>query len=159
MASPPHVPQINQPRKRGSVSSLSGNPAKKRKPSHLRKEFSPDAEGVGSPLRFSRSPSIDSVATNSVINGGGGKRRKRKGDDAGSVVSSARGRGAKNGSLVAGDDGGREGDGGEFEDDDDYDDVDEMDMAVEDTLTVEERRKQEKERERSVPSPSHSNIH
>jgi transcription initiation factor TFIID subunit 11 len=131
MASPPHIPQINQPRKRGSVSSLSGNPAKKRKPSHLRKEFSPDAEGVGSPLRFSRSPSVDSVATNSVINGGGGKRRKRKGDD-----------------------GGRAGDGGEFEDDDYDDDVDEMDMAVEDNLTADERRKQEKERERSVPSPS-----
>jgi transcription initiation factor TFIID subunit 11 len=155
MASPPHIPQINAPRKRGSISSLSGV-AKKRKPSALRNAYSPETESAGSPLRFSRSPSLESVATNSVINGAGGKKRRRKGDDTASVVSSARGgRGAKGGSLAGGEDGGAaDGRDAEYEEDEDDDDMgEEMDMAVEGGMTAEERRKQEKDHERYVPSP------
>jgi transcription initiation factor TFIID subunit 11 len=155
MASPPHIPSLNIPRKRNSISSLNGAPSKKRKPSHLRNAFSPDAEGVGSPLRYSRSPSVDSVATTSVINGAGGKKRKKKGDgDTASVVSSVRGgrgKGADGGSTVGGE-GGDGADGGEYEDDDDEDDMGvEMDMAGEEGgMNAEERRNQEKEHERYV---------
>jgi transcription initiation factor TFIID subunit 11 len=152
MASPPHVPNLNIPRKRGSISSLNGAPSKKRKPSHLRNAFSPESEGVGSPLRYSRSPSVDSVATTSVVNGTGGKKRKKKGDgDNASVVSSRRGKGADGGSVVGGE--GADGaDGGEYEDDDDEDDMGvEMDMAVEEGgMNAEERRNQEKEHERYI---------
>lgn len=153
MASPPHIPTLNQPRKRGSMSSLNGGPAKKRKPSQLRNAFSPETEGPGSP-RFSRSPSVDSVATTSVVNGAGGKKRRRKGDgDAASVVSSARGgRGAKgaDGRSNVGGEGGDGQDGGEYEEEDDDDDIgEEMDMAVEDGgMTAEQRRTQDKEHER-----------
>lgn len=149
MASPPHIPQINHPRKRNSISSVGGQ-AKRRKPSQLRNAFSPDAESVGSPLRYSRSPSVDSVATSSVVNGAGGKKKRRKGgDDAASVVSSARGgrngKGA-NGSMIGGE--GRDGEG-EYEDEEDDDDMGEdMDMAVEGGMTADERRNQEKQHER-----------
>lgn len=151
MASPPHIPTLSMPRKRGSISSLNGV-AKKRKPSHLRNAFSPESEGVGSPLRFSRSPSVDSVATTSVVNGTGGKKRKKKGDgDAASVVSSARGgRGGKgaDGSVIGGE-GGDGADGGEYEDDDEDDMGEEMGMAVEEGgMTAEERRNLEKQHER-----------
>ncbi|KAH8717019.1 hTAFII28-like protein conserved region-domain-containing protein [Phaeosphaeriaceae sp. PMI808] len=149
MASPPHIPTIGMPRKRGSISSLNGV-AKKRKPSHLRNAFSPESEGVGSPLRFSRSPSVDSVATTSVVNGTSGKKRRKKGDgDAGSVVSSARGRGGKGveGSMV----GGEGADGAEYEDDDEDDMGEEMGMAVEEGgMTAEERRNLEKQHERML---------
>jgi transcription initiation factor TFIID subunit 11 len=155
MASPPHLPSLNIPRKRGSISSLNGV-SKKRKPSHLRNAYSPESESAGSPLRFSRSPSADSVATTSVVNGAGGKKRRKKGDgDAASVVSSARGgrggKGADGGSAVGGD-GAEGGDGGEYEDDDDEDDMGvEMDMAGEEGgMNAEERRNQEKEHERYV---------
>jgi transcription initiation factor TFIID subunit 11 len=154
MASPPHIPNLNIPRKRGSISSLNGV-SKKRKPSHLRNAFSPESEGVGSPLRYSRSPSVDSVATTSVVNGAGGKKRKKKGDgDNASVVSSRRGgKGGDDGSVVAGE-GGDGPDGGEYEDDDDEDDMGvEMGMAAEEGgMNAEERRNQEKEHERYVRS-------
>ena len=140
------------PRKRGSISSISGAPAKKRKPSHLRNAFSPESEGVGSPLRYSRSPSVDSVATTSVVNGTGGKKRRKKGDgDTASVVSRARGgrgvKGADGGSVVGGDGG-----GGDYEEEDDEDEMgEEMDIAVEEGgMTAEERRNLEKQHERYV---------
>jgi transcription initiation factor TFIID subunit 11 len=157
MASPPHVPSLNIPRKRGSISSLNGAPPKKRKPSHLRNAYSPESEGVGSP-RFSRSPSVDSVATTSVVNGAGGKKRKKKGDgDAASVVSSARGRGGKgaDGGSVVGGEGADGQDNGEYEDEDDEDDMGvEMDMAGEEGgMNAEERRNQEKEHERYASTP------
>ncbi|KAF2024254.1 TAFII28-domain-containing protein [Setomelanomma holmii] len=152
MASPPHMPTINVPRKRGSISSLNGAPAKKRKPSHLRNAYSPESEGPAS-SRFSRSPSVDSVATTSVINGAGGKKRRKKGDgDAASVVSSARGgrggKGADGGSLI----GGEGADGGEYEDEVDDDDFgEEMGMAVEEGgMTAEERRMTEQANERML---------
>ncbi|KAH7082064.1 hTAFII28-like protein conserved region-domain-containing protein [Paraphoma chrysanthemicola] len=151
MASPPHMPSLNVPRKRGSISSLNGAPAKKRKPSHLRNAYSPESEGPGSP-RFSRSPSVDSVATTSVINGAGGKKRRKKGDgDAASVVSSARGgrggKGADAGSLV----GGEGADGAEYEEEDDDDMGEEMGMAVEEGgMTAEERRREEQKHERML---------
>ncbi|KAF2001720.1 hypothetical protein P154DRAFT_489648 [Amniculicola lignicola CBS 123094] len=101
MASPPQLTNLTipVPRKRGSTSSLA-SAAKKRKPSGLRNALSPEAhsEYAGSPLRFSRSPSVDSVATTSVVNSAaGGKKRRRKGDDGqsttgGSVTGSMRGK-------------------------------------------------------------------
>lgn len=93
MASPPHLPQLSIPRKRSSISSVT-SAAKKRKPSQLRNAFSPESEGVGSPLRYSRSPSVDSVATGSVANSsivggaGGGRKKKRKGKSARSTTGS-----------------------------------------------------------------------
>ncbi|KAG9377349.1 TAF40 Transcription initiation factor TFIID subunit TAF11 [Pyrenophora tritici-repentis] len=86
MASPTN---LNIPRKRGSISSQSGI-AKKRKPSNLRNAFSPDAESAGgSPRQYSRSPSVESNITTSVINGVGGKKRRKKGGDGGSVAGSS----------------------------------------------------------------------
>ena len=148
MASPPHIPQLSVPRKRGSVSSLSGAPGKKRKPSNLRNAFSPDAESVGSP-RFSRSPSLDSVATTSVVNGAGGKKKRKKGDagDGASVAGSSV-RGGKGRSAVGGDEDGGEAEYDENEEDDDDDMGEEMDTAIEGGMTVEARRKQEKDHER-----------
>ncbi|OAK99532.1 TAFII28-domain-containing protein [Phaeosphaeriaceae sp. SRC1lsM3a] len=154
MASPPHIPSLSIPRKRGSISSIASAGAnKRRKPSHLRNAYSPESEGVGSPLRYSRSPSVDSVATTSVINGAGGKK-KRKNADTASVVSSARGgrsKGADGASAIGGE-GGDGADGGEYEDDDDEDDMGvEMDMAGEEGgMNAEERRNQEKEHERML---------
>jgi transcription initiation factor TFIID subunit 11 len=161
MASPPHIPSINIQRKRGSISSLNGAPPKKRKPSHLRNAFSPESEGVGSPLRYSRSPSVDSVATTSVVNGGGGKKRKKGGGDAASVVSSARGGRGKGADGDAGGEGPDGADGGEYEDEDDEDDMGvEMDMAGEEGgMNAEERRNQEKEHERYVaPILAHRDL-
>ncbi|KAF2114484.1 hTAFII28-like protein conserved region-domain-containing protein [Lophiotrema nucula] len=90
MASPPHIPSISIPRKRSSISSVT-SAAKKRKPSALRNAFSPEASDLpGSPLRYSRSPSVDSVATGSMANGVAGKKRKRKDVDAQSATGSAR---------------------------------------------------------------------
>lgn len=159
MASPPPVPHLNIPRKRSSISSISSaNPNKRRKPSNLRNAFSPDAESVGSP-RFSRSPSVDSVATTSVVNGAGGKKRKKKGDagDGGSVAGSSvrGGKGADGRSAVGGD-----GDGQDYEEDDyDYDMGEEIDMAMEEGgMTVEDRRKQEKAQERYVLSSTSYNT-
>jgi transcription initiation factor TFIID subunit 11 len=150
MASPPHNPQLNV-RKRGSISSLNGGPAKKRKPSTLRHQFSPEADGGFD--RGTRSPSVDSVATTSVINGAGGKKRRKKGDnDAASVVSSARGGRAGKGADGRSNVGGEGPDGGEYEEEDDDEDIDEdTGMVAEDTgLTTEQRRAQEKEQERYV---------
>lgn len=120
MASPPHIPQINvpNPRKRGSISSVSSQ-AKKRKPSNLRNSFDPDNElGVDSPLRHSRSPSVGSIDTASLVHGGGGKKRKRKNDDGASITGSSIRDGARpDGASVIGA-GGAEGE--EEEEDDDY---------------------------------------
>lgn len=155
MASPPHIPQLNVPgsRKRGSISSHSGAPTKKRKPSNLRNAFSPDAESVGgSPRQYSRSPSVESNITTSVVNGVGGKKRRKKGGDGGSVAgSSARGgKGADGRSAIGGED--EDGDGGEEAEDDDDDEMgEEMGMEIEGGMSVEARRKQEKEYERYVP--------
>ncbi|KAF2198632.1 hypothetical protein GQ43DRAFT_443166 [Delitschia confertaspora ATCC 74209] len=118
MASPPHIPTINLPRKRGSVSSTVSQ-SKKRKPSNLRNAFSPETDDfVGSPLRFSRSPSVESTATTSVHNGVGGSKRgrKRKGadDDTRSITGSLRGGKAGTASMV-------DGQGGDEDEDEDYD--------------------------------------
>jgi len=168
MASPPHIPQLNVPgsRKRGSISSHSGAPTKKRKPSNLRNAFSPDAESVGgSPRQYSRSPSVESNITTSVVNGVGGKKRRKKGGDGGSVAgSSARGgKGADGRSAIGGED--EDGDGGEEAEDDDDDEMgEEMGMEIEGGMSVEARRKQEKEYERyvlslhSLPFPSKSRL-
>lgn len=134
------------------MSSLNGGPAKKRKPSQLRNHFSPETEGIGSP-RFSRSPSVDSVATNSVINGAGGKKRRRKGDgDAASVVSSARGGRAGKGADGRSNVGGEGADGGEYEEEDEEDEMgEEIGMTVEaDGMSAEARRLEEKAHERYV---------
>jgi transcription initiation factor TFIID subunit 11 len=152
MASPPHIPQLNisSNRKRGSISSHSGAPTKKRKPSNLRNAFSPDAESVGgSPRQYSRSPSVESNITTSVVNGvGGGKKRRKKGGDGGSVAGSSV-RGGKSGdgrSAVGGED--EEGEEGEDDDEDEM--GEEMGMEIEGGMSVEARRKQEKEYERYV---------
>jgi transcription initiation factor TFIID subunit 11 len=144
------MPQINVPRKRNSMSSVNGGPAKKRKPSNLRQVFSPEAEGFGTD-RFSRSPSLDSVATTSVINGVGGKKRRRKGDnDAASVVSSARGGRAGKGADGRSNVNGEGPDGGEYEEEEDDDDMGEdVDMVAEDGgMTAEQRREEDKKHER-----------
>jgi transcription initiation factor TFIID subunit 11 len=153
MASPPHIPQLNVPgsRKRGSISSHSGAPTKKRKPSNLRNAFSPDAESVGgSPRQYSRSPSVESNITTSVVNGAGGKKRRKKGGDGGSVAGSSirGGKGGDGRSAIGGED--EDGDG-EVEDDDDDEMGEEMGMEIEGGMSVEARRKQEKEYERYVP--------
>lgn len=142
MASPPHVPQLNIPRKRSSISSVTGGTAKKRKPSQLRNSFAPTSETVGSPLRYSPSPSVDSVATTSVANGAGGRKRKRKNDDALSVTgSSVRGRGgARSATEVEGQ--------GEGEDEEEEDFEEEMDAVLEGGKVTEATKKQEKEHER-----------
>ena len=145
MASPPHVPQLNIPRKRPSVSSVTGG-AKKRKPSQLRNSFAPSADtAVGSPLRYSRSPSVDSVATGSVVNGVGGKKRKRKGDDTLSVTGSSI-RGGRRGDARSAT--GHEGEQGENEEEEEEEDVEEMDL--EGGKVTEATKKQEKEHERWV---------
>jgi transcription initiation factor TFIID subunit 11 len=144
MASPPHLPQISIPRKRGSISSISSATTKKRKPSQLRNAFSPETEGIGSPLRFSRSPSLESVATSSVINGGGGKKKRRKNDDTASIAgSSMRGGKGGDGRSTLGDDGGQDDD-----EDDDDDLMDEMDTALEGGQSMADRKNMEKEQER-----------
>lgn len=148
MASPPHVPQLNIPRKRSSISSVA-NPAKKRKPSQLRNAFSPESEGVGSPLRYSRSPSVDSVATGSMANGVGGRKRKRKdgaGGDAQSVTGSARG-GKGSRSAANGVEGDNAGDGDDVEGEDD-DEPEELNAILEGGKATEATKKQEKEHER-----------
>jgi len=119
----------------------------KRKPSNLRNAFSPDAEDAGSP-RFSRSPSVDSIATTSVINGagGGGKKKRRKGGDTGDGASVAGS--SLRGGKVRGDGGEAEGDYEEGEDEDEDDMGEEMDTAIEGGMSVEARRKQEKDHER-----------
>lgn len=143
--------QLHPPRKRGSISSLSGV-SKRRKPSNLRNAFSPDAEDNPSG-QFSRSPSLDSLATTSVINGagGGGKKKRKKGGDVGDGASVA------GSSLRGGKGRGGEGEGGEAEgeyeegEDDDEDDMgEEMDTAIEGGMSVEARRKQEKDHERML---------
>ncbi|KAF2741809.1 hypothetical protein M011DRAFT_472793 [Sporormia fimetaria CBS 119925] len=152
MASPPpHLPSISIPRKRNSVSSIS-SAAKKRKPSQLRNAFSPESEGIGSPLRYSRSPSVDSVATGSIVNSVGGRKRKRKDGDTQSVTGSLRG--AKAGSVVTG----VEGEGGDKEGDVDEEEEDEedeeMDAVLEGGRATEASLKQEKEHERFVTLPN-----
>lgn len=154
MASPPHVPQLNIPsRKRSSISSIS-SAAKKRKPSGLRHTFAPESEvAVGSPLRYSRSPSADSVATGSVA---GGRKRKRRDGDAVSVTGSSA-RGGKARSAVDGGAGGEGGEGEEGEELDDEDLEEEMDAVLEGGKATDATKKQEKEHERFVchlpPSP------
>ncbi|KAF1834441.1 TAFII28-domain-containing protein [Decorospora gaudefroyi] len=161
MASPPSIPQLNIPssRKRSSISSHSGAPSKKRKPSNLRNAFSPDVESVGSPRQYSRSPSAESNITTSAINGvgggggggGGGKKRRKKGGDSASVAgSSARGgKGADGRSALQGEDEDGEGEG-EVEEDYGDDMGEEIGTAIEGGMTAEERRKQEKEYERML---------
>lgn len=148
MASPPHVPQLNIPRKRGSISSATGAQAKKRKPSQLRNAFSPDTEAVGSPRQYSRSPSVDSVATGSVANGAGGRKRKRKDGDTQSVTGSMRGGKAR--SAITGIEGeGADGaEGKEDEEEEDEGQDDELDALLEGEGATEESKKQEKEHER-----------
>ncbi|KAF2249551.1 histone-fold-containing protein [Trematosphaeria pertusa] len=145
MASPPHVPQLNIPsRKRSSISSIS-SAAKKRKPSGLRHTFAPESEvAVGSPLRYSRSPSADSVATGSVA---GGRKRKRRDGDAVSVTGSSA-RGGKARSAVDGGAGGEGGEGEEGEELDDEDLEEEMDAVLEGGKATDATKKQEKEHER-----------
>ncbi|KAF2637254.1 histone-fold-containing protein [Massarina eburnea CBS 473.64] len=143
MASPPHIPQLNMPRKRTSISSMSSL-AKKRKPSALRNSFAPENESAGSPLTYERSPSVDSVATTSVVNGAGGKKRKRKDVDAMSATGSSV-RGGKrlaNGSIVN--------EAGDHEDEEDEaDDLDEdVDTLFEGGRATEASKEQEQENER-----------
>jgi len=143
MASPPHIPQLNIPRKRSSISSVSST-AKKRKPSNLRNAFSPEHDvAVGSPLRYSRSPSVDSVATGSIANGGGGRKRKRKDADAISTTGSSM-RGGKRGEAGAGE----AGDAAANEEDEADDDNDDEDITLEGGRPTEASKKQEKEHER-----------
>jgi transcription initiation factor TFIID subunit 11 len=156
MASPPNIPQINLPhsRKRSSISSHTSGPSKKRKPSNLRNAFSPDAEDIGSP-RFSRSPSVESNVTTSVINGVGGKKKRKKGGDGSVAGSSVRGGKGADGRSNIGGEGGEDDDGeGEVEEDDeDENEGDEVNMAIEGGMSMEARRKQEKEYERYVYLP------
>ncbi|KAF2476955.1 uncharacterized protein BDR25DRAFT_339043 [Lindgomyces ingoldianus] len=150
MASPPHVPTLNIPRKRPSVSSV-GSANKKRKPSNLRNSFAPETELGGSPLRFSRSPSVDSVATTSVVNGGGGGRKKGRGrgGDGGSATGSMRGgKGGSEGRSMTGAMGEVGDRGDEGEDDDDDEEGEGMDAVLEGGIGTEAARKQEKENER-----------
>ncbi|ORX93490.1 hTAFII28-like protein conserved region-domain-containing protein [Clohesyomyces aquaticus] len=147
MASPPHSASLNIPRKRGSVSSVASS-NKRRKPSNLRNAFSPEHELAGSPLRFSRSPSVDSVATTSVANGVGGRRKGRgRGGDGGSVTGSARGGkgGSEGRSMMAGEGGDRGEDG---EEDDEDEEGEGMDAVLEGGMGTEAAKKQEKENER-----------
>jgi len=146
MASPPHNPQLNV-RKRGSISSLNGGPAKKRKPSTLRHQFSPEADGGFD--RGTRSPSVDSVVTANTA--GGKKKRKKADNDAASVVSSARGGRAGKGADTRSNIAGENPDGGEYEEEDDDEDLDEDTGMVneEDSgLTSKQRRDADNERER-----------
>lgn len=137
------------PKKRGSVSSISSAQTKKRKPSQLRNAYSPETDGVGSPARYSRSPSVDSVATTSVINGAGGrKKRKKTADDASIAGSSMRGGKGDSRSAVNGD-----GDGDAAQDDDEGEDDmmdDDMDTALEGGQSIADRRTLEKEHERAL---------
>jgi transcription initiation factor TFIID subunit 11 len=145
MASPPHIPQLNIPRKRSSISSVSST-AKKRKPSNLRNAFSPEHDvAVGSPLRYSRSPSVDSVATGSAANSTGGRKRKRKDVDMISTTGSSM-KDGKRGEAGTGD----AGDGvvNEEEDADDDDMDEDMDTLLEGGRATEASKKQEKEHER-----------
>ncbi|KAJ4304543.1 hypothetical protein N0V90_000069 [Kalmusia sp. IMI 367209] len=149
MASPPHIPQINlpNPRKRGSISSVSSQP-KKRKPSNLRNSFAAESEfAVGSPLRHSRSPSVGSVDTASLANGTGGRKRKRKDGDAGSIAGgSVRGGKRPDGASVNG------AGGGENDDEDEEDDMDDLEednmTRLEGGRVTEASKLQEKENER-----------
>ncbi|KAK3197448.1 hypothetical protein GRF29_216g203873 [Pseudopithomyces chartarum] len=132
MASPPHIPQINvpNPRKRGSISSVSSQ-AKKRKPSNLRNSFDPTLES-GSPFRHSRSPSIGSVDTASLVNGASGapRKRKRKNDDTTSIAGSSVRGAPHDDASTTGAPGGDAPDGDEDEDDD-YGDERENDVEGE----------------------------
>jgi transcription initiation factor TFIID subunit 11 len=163
MASPPHIPQINIPRKRSSISGSVAGGAKKRKPSQLRNQFSPTSDTVDSPLRYSRSPSVDSVATTSVVNGAGGRKRKRKndGDNLSVTGSSVRGGGGRRGDArsATGVEAQGEPDGGEEDEEDDLEE--EMDAVLEGGKVTEATKKQEKEHERYVfphPNPPHHHI-
>ncbi|KAH7135687.1 hTAFII28-like protein conserved region-domain-containing protein [Dendryphion nanum] len=157
MASPPHIPQLNIPRKRSSIGSAAGI-AKKRKPSQLRNSYAPEHEGVGSPLRYSRSPSVDSVATTSVVNGGGGRKRKKKDGDTASMTGSMRGaKGRADGRSTTGVEG-EDADGGEAGEEEDDDDVEDgMDAVLEGGKATEATKKQEKEHERILMDAMDSN--
>ena len=150
MASPPHIPQLNMPRKRPSMSGISSVP-KKRKPSALRNSFAPENESAAaSPLAYERSPSVDSVATGSMANGVGGKKRKRKDTDAMSATgSSVRGErpskrptsGSVNDTIG--------GDGNPDNEEDDEEDLEEdVDTLLEGGRATEASKKQDKEHER-----------
>ncbi|KAF2261702.1 hypothetical protein CC78DRAFT_535428 [Lojkania enalia] len=144
MASPPpHVPTLNIPRKRSSISSVT-SAAKKRKPSALRNSFAPEgAEFAGSPLRYSRSPSVDSVTTTSIANGVGGKRRRKKDGDAQSTTG-----GSAMGKPDARSVTGVDGEGADAEEVEEEDDEEEMDAVLEGGKATEATKKQEKEHER-----------
>ncbi|KAF2503163.1 TAFII28-domain-containing protein [Lophium mytilinum] len=131
MASPPHMPTLNVPRKRPSIAGSSGA-NKKRKPSNLRNSFAPDVNGVSGATtpRFSRSPSAESsVAGTSMANGttGGKGRGKRRADDSRSMTGASLrgGPGSVVGSQNAA------GEGGEDEDEDDEDEGEGMDTMLE----------------------------
>ncbi|KAF2738751.1 hypothetical protein EJ04DRAFT_541159 [Polyplosphaeria fusca] len=150
MASPPpSIPTINIPRKRSSISSVTST-AKKRKPSGLRNAYSPEATEIGaSPLRYSRSPSVDSVATTSVVNGTGGRKRRKKDGDttsqAGTSVRGGQGRDGRSatGAVEDGVEGDVEDGDGEADDDEDGDEL----LGEKET---EMSKKQEKEAERML---------
>ncbi|PVH97574.1 hypothetical protein DM02DRAFT_616449 [Periconia macrospinosa] len=150
MASPPHIPQLNVPRKRSSISSIS-SVAKKRKPSALRNSFAPENDSAaGSPMAYERSPSVDSVATGSLANGVGGKKRKRKdGDNMSATGASMRGGGKRNNNEAGSSTGpagaNNDGDNDDEEDDDLEEDVDTM---LEGGRATEASKKQDKEHER-----------
>lgn len=150
MASPPHLPQLNVPRKRTSISSVT-SAAKKRKPSQLRNSFAPESEFVGSPLRYSRSPSVDSVATGSVANSAGGRKRKRKDGETQSVTGSTRGSKARSAATGAEGDGAEGAEGGEQNEEEDEEDLE--DAMLQGEKVTEASKKQEREHERYVSHP------
>ncbi|CAI6333216.1 unnamed protein product [Periconia digitata] len=147
MASPPHIPQLNVPRKRSSISSISST-AKKRKPSALRNSFAPENDSAaGSPMAYERSPSVDSVATGSLANGAGGKKRKRKDTDNMSATGhSTRGKRNEAGSSAGPANDGDNAGGNDDEDDDDLDE--DVDTMLEGGRATEASKKQDKEHER-----------
>ena len=103
MASPPHIPSLNVPRKRPSLAPP-GQPSKRRKPSALRQaSFPPESNGTAaSTPRYSRSPSVESsIAGTTITNGTGGgrKRRRANGEDAQSATGTSV-RGGKSGSAI-----------------------------------------------------------
>ncbi|OCK95997.1 TAFII28-domain-containing protein [Cenococcum geophilum 1.58] len=103
MASPPHIPSLNVPRKRPSLAPP-GQPSKRRKPSALRQaSFPPEGNGTAaSTPRYSRSPSVESsIAGTTITNGTGGgrKRRRANGEDAQSATGTSV-RGGKAGSAI-----------------------------------------------------------
>ena len=147
------------PRKRPSISTT-GSTSKKRKPSNLRNSFAPESEMVGSPLRYSRSPSVDSsvAGPSSIANGIGGKRRKRKDGDERSMTGASM-RGGKAGSTTGASNVNAE--GAEEDDDDDEEEIEGegMDAVLEGGKMDEAKEKQEMEHRRYAPFPISNHPH